>query len=213
MTTIELQNISEVIIDSKNELQTRLDSENNKLIDLKEQIRDFREHGQTSPFNLYNTLKDVEIDLCVFINRAENNITLYENEQRVNVITNTAKDQNPFILKCHILINDGEPVEINRYFKDNDQLTKSIGKLVNKSDETLEVLFSGEVFKYTLVFNKVKLSDYGTGCHNQQKKIEYKSDLVNIPKANKCFRKCVEIIYNKDFSREYREFIEQTDRC
>ena len=39
-----------------------------------------------------------------------------------------------------------------------------------KYDETLEVQFSGELIKYTLVFNKVKRLNYGTGCDIQQKK-------------------------------------------
>ena len=69
------------------------------------------------------------------------------------------------------------------------------------------------MIKYTLVFNKRKRSNYGTGCDIQQKIIENKSDLVYIPKANECFRKCIENIYQKDFSREYREFIKQSHRC
>ena len=85
--------------------------------------------------------------------------------------------------------------------------------MVDKYDETLEVLFSGEMIKYTLVFNKVKRSNFGTGCDIQQEIIEYRSDLVYIPEANECFRKCIENIYQKDFSREYRDFIKQSDRC
>ena len=69
------------------------------------------------------------------------------------------------------------------------------------------------MIKYTLVFNKVKRSNYGTGCDIQQKIIEYKSDLVYIPKATECFRKCIDSIYQKDYSRDYREFIKQSDRC
>ena len=62
--------------------------------------------------------------------------------------------------------------------------------MIDKHDETLEVLFLGEMNKYTLVFNKVKRSNYGIGCDIQQKK-EYKRDLVYMPEANECFRKCI----------------------
>ena len=110
-------------------------------------------------------------------------------------------------------MNDGEPVEINIFYKYIDQLTKSIDKMVDKYDETLEVLFQGEMKKYTLVFNKVKRSEYGTGCDIEQKVIEYRSDLVYIPESNKCCRKSIEFINLKDYSQEYRDFIKQSDRC
>ena len=149
----------EVLTDSKNQLQTRLDNENNKLSKFKEQVRVIRKHGQTNPFNFYNTHKDDDINLGEFINIAENNITLYEKEPIFNVITDAGKDKYPFILKGHTTINDSEPEEINRFFKDSDQLTKSIRKMVGKYNETLEILFSGEMNKYTLVFNKVERSN------------------------------------------------------
>ena len=43
--------------------------------------------------------------------------------------------------------------------------------------------------------------------------MENRSDLDCIPEANECFRNCKESIYQKDYSREYREFIKQSDRC
>ena len=141
------------------------------------------------------------------MNIAENNITFYENEPIFNIITDAGKDKYPFILKCYTKINDGELLVIKRFYKDIDQLTKSIEKIVDKYDETLEVLFSGEMIEYTLVFNKVKRSDYGTCCDFQQKLIGYRSDLVFIPEANECFRKCIDFIYQKDYSQEYRDFI------
>ena len=209
LNIIELKNNLEVILDFKNELQTRLDNENKNLSNLKEQIRGIRKHGQTNPFDFTDISKDNDIDLKQFFDIAENNITFYENEPRFNVITDAGKDKYPFILKGYTTINDSEPVEINRFYKDVDQLRKSIEKMVDKYDETLEVLFSGEMINYTLVFNKGKRSNYGTGCDIQQKIIEYRSDLVDIPEANERFRKCIEFIYQKDYSQEYREFKKQ----
>ena len=55
--------------------------------------------------------------------------------------------------------------------------------MVDKHDETLEILFSGDIIKYALVFNKVKRSIYGTVCKIHQKIIEHRSDLVYIPEA------------------------------
>ena len=36
--------------------------------------------------------------------------------------------------------------------------------MVDKYDETLEVLFSGYMIKYTMVFNQIKRSNYSKGC-------------------------------------------------
>ena len=43
-----------------------------------------------------------------------------------NVIADAGKDKYLFILKGHNTIIDGEPVEINRFYKNTDQLTKSV---------------------------------------------------------------------------------------
>ena len=43
--------------------------------------------------------------------------------------------------------------------------------------------------------------------------MEYRSDLVYIPQANECFRKCIELIYQTDYSQIYREYVKQSVRC
>ena len=101
-------------------------------------------------------LKMMRLTLVNFINIAENIITPYENEPMLNVIADAGKDNYLFIVKGPNTINDGEPVEINRSYKNTDQLTKSIEKVVDKNDETLEVLFSGEMTKYRSLFQKSK---------------------------------------------------------
>ena len=116
-------------------------------------------------------------------------------------------------MKGHTTINDGEPVEVNRFYEDIDQLTKSIEKMVDKNDETLEVLFLVEMIKYTLVFNKVKRSNYATGCDFQEKLIEERSDFVYITEENECFRKYLQIIYRKSYLQEQRDFLKQLSRC
>ena len=78
---MELEKNLKLLRDSKSELQATLDIENNKLSNLKEQIRDIIKHGQTNSFNFYNTLKDDEIDLGKFINIAENNKTYTKKSQ------------------------------------------------------------------------------------------------------------------------------------
>ena len=69
------------------------------------------------------------------------------------------RDKYPFKFNGDFIINGGEPFQVNRFYKDSEQLTKSIEKMIDKYDETLEVLFSGYMIKYTMVFNQIKRSN------------------------------------------------------
>ena len=209
LNIMEFEKNLEVLTDSKNELQTRLDTENQKLTNIQQKNGDFRKYVDVNPFGFNDINQDDEINLNEFLDLAENQKTKYYRIPIFDLIVDSQRDKFPFILNGEFIINDGEPYQVNRFYKDSDQLTKSIEKMIDKYDETLEFLFSGEMNKYTLVFNKVKRSNYGTGCDIQRKIIEYKSDLVYNPEANECFRKCIEVIYQKDYSQEYREFIKQ----
>ena len=83
--------------------------------------------------------------------------------------------------------------------------------MIENYDESLEILFFGELIKYTSVLSKVIRSNYGTGCNDFQNILEYRGELCFISTANGFFRKCVEYFYNKDFSQEYCEFIHSSD--
>ena len=85
--------------------------------------------------------------------------------------------------------------------------------MVDRYDESLEVGFTGEMIKYTLVSNEVKRSNHGKGCDVFKNILESRGEFCFIPSANECFRKCIEFIYQKGFSHEYREFIQDSDRC
>ena len=85
--------------------------------------------------------------------------------------------------------------------------------MIDKYDETLEVMFSGYKIKYTMVFNQIKRSNYGKVCDAFNNILEYKGHLCYIPIGNACFRKCLEFIYKKDFSKEYKKFILDSYRC
>ena len=58
-----------------------------------------------------------------------------------------------------------------------------------------------------MVFNQIKRSNYGKGCDAFNNILESKGRLCYIPTGNACFRKCLEFIYKRDFSKEYKEFI------
>ena len=132
--------------------------------------------------------------------------------QILKSITDVNRDNYPFILKVYIKINDGDLPQMIRFYKIVEKKAKSIEKMVDIYDESFEVLFSVGMIKYLTVFNKVKRSNHGTGCDVFKNIREYREELCSIPTANECFRKNFEHIYNKDFSREYWEFIQISDR-
>ena len=43
--------------------------------------------------------------------------------------------------------------------------------------------------------------------------LEQKGHLCYIPTGNVCLRKFLEFIYKRDFSKEYKEFVLDSDRC
>ena len=201
----------EVLNDSKNELVTR---HNNKIIELNninQKIRDIKRYGETNPFDFSDIKQDDEIDLKKFLDIVEHNVVIFENDSIQEVFKNI-KDAYPFILKGEIKINDNDPSMINAFFKDSEQLDKRIEKINDKYDETLNITFTGELIRYTKTFNKIKRSNYGTGCDIFKKIVEYRGNLCYIPEENECFRKCLEFIYKKDFSQQYCDFIKESQR-
>ena len=110
-------------------------------------------------------------------------------------------------------INDGEPFQVNTFYNGSDQLTKSVEKVIDKQDETLEMFFSVYIIKYTMVCNQIKRSIYGKGCDAFNNVLEDKRQLCYIPTGNACFRKCFAYNNKRDFPNEYKEFIQDYDRC
>ena len=197
--------------DSKNELNTRLQNKIIELNNINQRIRDIKQHGGPNPFDFHDIPRDNEIDLKNFLDIAKNNVVIFENDSIYEVFKNI-KDGYPFILKGEIRINDNDPSMINAFFKDAEQLDQRIEKINEHYDETLEITFTGILIKYTKIFNKVKRSNYGTGCDSFKKIVEYRGNLCYIPEENECFRKCIEFIYKKDYSNEYHEFVIDSKR-
>ena len=144
---------------------------------------------------------------------AENNKTKYDKRPVFDVRVDSQRDEDPFILNGEFNINDGEPIQVNRFYGDSEQSTKSIEKKIDSYDETLEVLVSGYMTKYTMVFDQIKRSNYGKAFGAFNFILEYEGQLCYIPTGKACFRKCLEFIYKRDFSSENKEFILDSDRC
>ena len=61
--------------------------------------------------------------------------------------------------------------------------------MIDKYDESLEMLFSGYMIKYTMVINQLKRLNYGKRCDAFNSISEYEGNLCYIPTNNACFRK------------------------
>ena len=97
---------------------------------------------------------DVESDLNNFLDLAENDVVLFENDSIFDVVNNVVRDKHPFLLKSEIKINDNDPTSVNNFFKGVEVLYKWIQKILDKYDETLNIAFTGELIKYTKLLNK-----------------------------------------------------------
>ena len=197
--------------DSKNELNTILQTKLIELNNVNQRIRDIEQYGETNPFDCGDIKQDDEIDLKKFLDIVEHNVVIFENDSIHEVFKNI-KDGFPFILKGEIRINDNDPSMINAFFKDGEQLDKRIEKINDKYDETLNIPFTGELIRHTKTFNKIQRSNYGTGCDVFKKIVEYRGNLCYIPEENECFRKRLEYMYKKDFSHQFHEFVKDSQR-
>ena len=199
----------DVLNDSKNEINTRLQNKIIEINNVNQRFRDTKQYGETNPLDFSDIKQDDEIDLKKFLDIVEHNVVIFENDS-IHEDFKNIEDGYPFLLKGEIRINDNDPSAINAFFKDGDQLDKSIEKINDKYDETLNITFTGEIIRYTKTFNKIQRNDYGTCCDVFRKIVEYRGNLCYIPEENECFRKCLEFIYKKDFSHQYRENIKES---
>ena len=154
-----------VLEKSKNEIQKRFDIENQNLSNIEQNNRDFEKYVDKSPFD-FNDIDqyDNENNLNEFIDIPENNKTKYDRTPVFDIILDSQRDNCFLLFSGELIINDGEPFQLNRFYEDSNQLIKSNEKMIDRYDERLEVLFSGSMIKFTNVFNQITRSIYGKAC-------------------------------------------------
>ena len=141
---------------------------------IQQKNRDFEKEGDVNQFDFNNIDQHSdENNLNQFFDLFENSKTKYDRTPIFDVIVDSQRDDFPFTLNVEFNVNDGEPFQVNRFYKDSNQLTNSIEKRINKYDETLEVLLLVYMIEYTMVFNQIKLSNYGKGCDACNSFLEY----------------------------------------
>ena len=107
--------------------------------------------------------------------------------------------------------DDGE-IDTNRFFKDSDELEKFIDKILDKYDDHPSMYYTGKIYRYLGNFKRINRSEHGRGANEYNNIQEYEGKNCYIPSGNGCFLKCINYIFNKNFSTDCFEFIQSYKR-
>ena len=103
-------------------------------------------------------------------------------------------------------------IDTNRFFKDSNELAKFIDKILDKYDDHPSIYYTGNIYRSFKNYKRVNRSDHGRGANEFNNILEYEGVNCYIPSGNGCFLKCINYIFDKDFSMEYFEFIKSYKR-
>ena len=169
-----------------------------------------------NPFDFTEYVEDQkeenEIDLGLFLELAEQNKIIYNQVPVNTLIEDTEKLKNGFFTNGYFTLGDEGEIDTNRFFKDSNELAKFIDKILDKSDDHPSIYYTGNIYRYFKNFKLVNRSEHGRGANEFNNILEYEGDNCYIPSGNGCFLKCINFIFNKDFSIEYFEFIKSYKR-
>ena len=159
-----------------------------------------------------NQKEEKEIDFGLFLELAEENKIIY-NQVPINIlIEDMEKLKNGFFTNGYFSLGEEGEIDTNRFFKNSDELTKFIDKILDKYDDHPSIYYTGNIYRYFRNFKRVNRSDHGRGADEFNDIEEYKGKICYIPSGNGCFLKCINHIFDKDFSTEYFEFIKSYKR-
>ena len=122
------------------------------------------------------------------------------------------KLKNGFFTNGYFTLGEEGEIDTNRFFKDSDELAKFIDKILDKYDDHPSVYYTGNIYRYFKNYKRITRSDHGRGANEFNNILEYEGVNCYIPSGNGCFLKCINYIFNKDFSTEYFEFIQSYKR-
>ena len=169
-----------------------------------------------NPFDLTDIVEkqkeENEINLGLFLELAEENKIIY-NQIPINIlIEDMEKLKNGFFTNGYFSLGEEGEVDTNRFFKNSDELAKFIDKILAKYDDHPSINYTGNIYRYFRNFKRVSGSEHGRGVNEYNDIEEYEGDRCYIPSGNGCFLKCINYIFDKDFSTEYFEFIKSYNR-
>ena len=214
---IELKN-------SKTDLRNKIDALNQKIThieDAKEQVKlkikqlknKIKKLPKENPFDFTDIVKeDNEIDLGLFLELAEENKIIYNQTPLNTLIEDMEKLKNGFFTNGYFTLGEEGEIDTNRFFKDSDELAKFIDKILDKYDDHPSIYDTGNIYRYFRNYKRINRSEHGRGANEFNNILEYEGENCYIPSGNGCFLKCINYIFDKDFSTEYFEFIQSYKR-
>ena len=212
---------------SKTDLRNKIDALNqiiSHIEEAKEEVKlkikqlknKIKKLPKENPFDFTDIVKkqkeDNEIDLGLFLELAEENKIIYNQIPINTLIEDMEKLKNGFFTNGYFHLGDEGEIDTNRFFKDSDELAKFIYKILDKYDDHPSIYYTGNIYRYFRNYKRITRSDHGRGANEFNNFQEYEGNNCYIPSGNGCFLKCINYIFNKDFSIEYFEFIKSYKR-
>ena len=117
-----------------------------------------------------------------------------------------------FFTNGYFSLGDDGKIDTIRFFKDSDESAKFIDKILDKYDDHPSIYYTGNIFRYFRNFKFVTRSEHGRGANEFNNIQEYEGENCYIPSGNGCFLKCINYIFEKDFSTKNFEFIQSYKR-
>ena len=204
---------------SKTDLRNKIDALNqiiSHVEDVKEEIKlkikqlknKIKNLPKENPFDFTDIVKeDDEIDLGLFLELAEENKIIYNQIPVNTLIEDMEKLPNGFFTNGYFTLGDDGEFNTNRFFKNSDELAKFIDKILDKYDDHPSIYYTGSIYRYFRNFKRVNRSEYGRGANEFNNILQYEGKNCYISSGNGCFLKCINYIFDKNFSIENFEFI------
>ena len=212
---------------SKTDLRNKIDALNqiiSHIEEVKEEVKlkikqlknKIRKLPKENPFDFTDNVKkqkeDNEIDLGLFFELAEENKIIYNQIPIYTLIEDMKKLKSGFFTNGYFHLGDEGGIDTNRFFKDSDELAKFIDKILDKYDDHPSIYYTGNIYRYFRNYKRITRSDHGRGANEFNNILEYEGENCYIPSGNGCFLKCINYIFDRDFSTEYFEFIKSYKR-
>ena len=166
-----------------------------------------------NPFDFTDIVEEEnEIDLGLFLELAEENKFIYNQAPINTLVEDMEKLKNGFFTNGYFTLGEEGEIDTNRFFKNSDELAKFIDKILDKYDDHPSIYYTGNIYRYFRNFKRVNRSEHGRGANEFNNIEEYEGKNCSIPSGNGCFLKCINYIFDKDFSIENFEFIKSYKR-
>ena len=220
LRVIELKNSKTDLrnkIDALNQIISHIEDAKYKIkLKIKQLKNKIKKLPKENPFDFTDIVKkqkeDNEIDIGLFFELAEENKIIYNQIPINTLIEDMEKLKNGFFTNGYFHLGDEGEIDTNRFFKDSDELAKFIDKILDKYDDHPSIYYTGNIYRYFKNYKRITRSDHGRGANEFNNILEYEGVNCYIPSGNGCFLKCINYIFNKDFSIEYFEFIKSYKR-